>query len=147
MVSWFILKKSKQSVTAHFSSEIILNFSLPVPSRPKRLYPTRCIYNYKNVNWSDMEMKINTPNLEDRVIRVNNSKSVTLFDKESAKLRNERNSLQKRALNSENIEQWNTYKKIRNKMKNILRRKHKDFINNLGELTLRSKTLKDFGHT
>ena len=107
-------------------------------------------------------MKINTSNLEDRVIeatnidealsiwmntlsksieeyvpkvRVINSKSVTWFDKECAKLRNKRNRLKKRALNSDNLEHWNTYKKIRNKMKNTLRRKHKDFINNLGELT------------
>ena len=51
----------------------ILNFNLPVPSKPKRLCTTRCIYNYKNVNWSDMEMKINTSNLEDRVIEATNS--------------------------------------------------------------------------
>ena len=109
-----------------------------------------------------MEMKINTSNLEDRVIeatnidkalsiwmntssksieeyvpkvRVNYSKSVTWFDKECAKLRNKINHLEKRALNSDNIDHWNTYEKIRNKMKNTLRRKHKDFINNLGEPT------------
>ena len=132
------------------------------PRAPARLCTTRCIYNYKNVNWSDIEMKINTSNLEDRVIeatnidealsiwmntlsksieeyvpkvRVNNSKSVTWLDKECAKLRNKRNRLKKRALTSDNLEHWNTYKKIRNKMKNTLRRKHKDFINNLGELT------------
>ena len=146
----------------------ILNFNLPVPSKPKRLCTTRCIYNYKNVNWSDIEMKINISNLEYRVIeatnidkalsiwmntlsksieeyvhkvRVNNSKSVTWFDKECAKLRNKRNRLKKRALNSDNLEHWNTYKKIRNKMKNTLRRKHKDLVN------LQRKTLKDFGHT
>ena len=116
----------------------ILNFNLSVPSKPKRLCTTRCIYNYKNVNWSDIEMKIHTSNLEDRVIeatnidealsiwmntlsksieeyvpkvRVNNSKSVTWFDKECAKLRNKINRLKKRALNSDNIEHWNTYKK------------------------------------
>ena len=50
----------------------ILNFNLPVPSKPKRFCTTRCIYNYKNVNWSDMEMKINTSNLEDRVIEATN---------------------------------------------------------------------------
>ena len=42
------------------TDHIILNFTMPVPSKPQRLCTTRCIYNYKNVNWSDMEMKINT---------------------------------------------------------------------------------------
>ena len=50
----------------------ILHFNLPVPSKPKRLCTTGCIYNYKNVNWSDMEIKINTSNLEDRVIDTTN---------------------------------------------------------------------------
>ena len=54
------------------TDHIIFNFNLPVPSKPKRLFTTRCIYNYKNVNWSDMEMKINTSNLEDRVIEATN---------------------------------------------------------------------------
>ena len=108
-----------------------------------------------------MKMKINTSNLEDRVIeatnidealsiwmntlsksnedyvpkvRVNNSKSVTWLDKECAKLRNKRNRLNERAPNSDNIEHLNTYKKTGNKMKYTLRRKHED-INNLGELT------------
>ena len=67
-------------------------------------------------------------------VRVNNSKSVTWFDKKCAKLRNKRNRLKKRALSSDNIEHWNAYKKIRNKMKHTLHRKQKDFINNLGEL-------------
>ena len=125
----------------------ILNFNLPVPSKPKRFCTTRCIYNYKNVNWSHIEIKINTSNLEDRVIeatnidkalsiwmntlsksikeyvpevRVNNSRSVTWFDKECAKLRNKINRSKKRALEQ---------------MKNTLRRKNKDFIKNLGELT------------
>ena len=104
-------------------------------------------------------MKINTSNLEDKVIeatnidealsiwmntssksiedcvpklRVSNSKSVTWFNKECAKLRNKRNRLNKRAPNSDNIEHLNTYKKTGNKMKYTLRRKHK-YINNLDE--------------
>ena len=150
----------------------ILNFNLPVPSKPKRLCTTRCIYNYKNVNWSDIEMKINTSNLEDRVIeatnidealsiwmntlsksieeyvpkvRVNNSKSVTWFDKECAKLRNKRNRLKKRALNSDNIEHWNTYKKIRNKIKKHYVESTK--TSSIILVNLQRKTLKDFGHT
>ena len=50
----------------------ILNFNLPVPSKPKRFCTTRCIYDYKNVNWCDIEMKINTSNLEDRVNEATN---------------------------------------------------------------------------
>ena len=99
--------------------------------------------------------KWNTSNLEDRVIeatnideafsiwlntlsksseeyvpkvKVNNSKAVTWLDKECAKLRDKRTRLKKIALHSDNIEHWNTYKQIRNKNNNTLRRKHKKFM-------------------
>ena len=54
-------------------------------------------------------------------------------------------SLKKRAINSDNIENWNNYKKKVKKNKNRLRKRDKDFINNRGELT--KIIQKNFGHT
>ena len=134
---------------------MLLRYSLP-PRQCKR------IYNYKNVDFSVLRNNLNNvvlspdchnvdelwSSFSDQVndvlqscvpmVTVKPSRDPPWFDAEARHLIKKKRTLYRRAKRKDTQHLWRRYKDFTNHVKFVLRNKHKDFINSLGDVCTRN---------
>jgi hypothetical protein len=136
----------------------VLDFSInQVVSRQQE--PRRYVFNYKAANFDDIKNALDSADLDSLIINaddvhvawsnwlstvtdiveqhvpkvlIRDNKFPEWFDKEVIHLRTKKNSAWRRARFNNTPESWSKFKKIRNNLVSLVRKKHAQFMCNLG---------------
>lgn len=139
-----------------------LNFSINVlHKKDKQCHPTRRVFLFKHANWDEINYHLNNSDLSDIILNnINNpniawlkwkgrvldvinkyipskifkiKNSAPWIDSEIITLSKKKETLRKIAKRTNTSTDWAKYKTINNKVKNLVNKKHSNFINNCFE--------------